>query len=446
MFSLRHRRQTKDASTRPFIQRARGQIGCALLVGALHATCSSAHADARLNAPAELPAPLPSAPPLETVNGAYVAQRLPRIQYQGGAFLRHPRIVTVTFAGDNSDFVSRLEQFGDRITRTPWWHLVAAGYCVGARDCIGDGQPGLAVQANDVLPPQIRAVDISALLERDARAGRFGPLDWNTLILVYLPPGVNLSDAFARYCGAGPHGFHRALRFDGRSVPYAVIPRCDDEAATTTTASHELLEATTNPDNPHRGFAFVRSEANLGFTAAGLEPVDACGLISRGDVQANARQTNARETEAHRTIAHRTNAHRTMESGFVVQRAWSNIAASRGHDPCVPAATLRPYVALVPAQGAVPLRNAGEHATISLVAAADRPVAEWRVTAIDLASVQGGEPCVEVALDRTQVHPGETVRLTMTRLDQPTQRLCVVGLVSTLDGYSYMWPLAVGQP
>ena len=236
----------------------------------------------------------------------------------------------------------------------------------------------------------------------------------------------------ARYCGAGPRGFHRALRFDGKSVPYAVIPRCDDEAATTTTASHELLEATTNPDNPHRGFAFVRSEASLGFTAAGLEPVDACGLISIG----NARQPNIRQS----------NARQTIESGFVVQRAWSNSAASGGHDPCVPAPALRPYVALVPAQGAVPLRNAGEHATISLVAAADRAVTEWRVTAIDLASAQGGEPCVDVALDRSQVHPGETAKLTITRLDRPTQPLCVVGVVSTLDGYSYMWPLSVGQP
>lgn len=381
------------------------------------AACGTAHVASVL-----LASPVAVArPPLpEMINGAFLAQHLPRIQYQGGPFLRYPRIVTVTFAGDSTQFASRLEQFGNSITRTNWWRAVVAGYCVNERDCIGDGQPGTAVRLSDVLPAQIRAVDISALLKGAARAGHLGTLDANSLLLVYLPPGVNLSDAFARYCGNGPHGFHRALRFDGKSVPYAVIPRCDDEAATTATASHELLEATTNPDNPKRGFAFLQSATNLGFTAAGVEPVDACGLIAR-------------------------DAPRTSDSGFVVQRAWSNRAASIGGNPCVPVAAERPYVALVPSAGVIPLTKPGEQANVSLVAASDRPVQAWRVTAIDLWASQGGEPCVALALDQAVVVPGQSVQLSITRLVPRTQRLCMVGIVSSLDGYSTMWPLAVGQ-
>ena len=402
--------------SRSFSQWICQQIDRTALWCAVLAVCGMGHADAQLSVPSRQSETAPA-----VVNGAYLAQHLPRIHYHGGPFLRHPRIVTVTFAADRPDAVTLLERFGNAVTRTLWWRLVVAGYCATEGDCIGDGLPGLAVRVNDALSTEIRAVDISALLKRDARAGRFGTLDSNSLLLVYLPPGVNLSDAFARYCGAGPRGFHRALRLDGKSVPYAVIPRCGDLSETTTTASHELLEATANPDNPHRGFAFAQSSANLGFTSAGVEPVDACGLIS-GDF----RQTN--------------------ESGFIVQRAWSNVAASMGHDPCVPATAHLPFVALVPMQAAVPLVNAGDHALITLVAAADRPVGEWSVSAIDLSASQGGEPCTTVALDRTTIAPGHTASLSITRLVPRTTHVCVVGIVSKLDGRAYLWPLAVGQP
>jgi hypothetical protein len=49
------------------------------------------------------------------------------------------------------------------------------------------------------------------------------------------------------------------------------------------------------------------------------------------------------------------NDHRTLESGFVVQRAWSNRSASLGRDPCVPAQAGQSYIALVPRQATVRL-------------------------------------------------------------------------------------------
>ena len=108
-----------------------------------------------------------------TANTDLIAQRLPRIEYRGGPFLRHLRIVTITFAADDAGVVTRLEQFGNTITRTSWWRAVTDGYCAKAGDCIGEGRPGVSVRLAYTLSSQVHAVEISALLRREAR-----PVAW----------------------------------------------------------------------------------------------------------------------------------------------------------------------------------------------------------------------------------------------------------------------------
>ncbi len=351
-------------------------------------------------------------------NADLIAQRLPRVVYRGGPFLRHLRIVTITFSADDAGVVARLEQFGNTIARSPWWRAVTEGYCAKEGDCIGEGQPGLSVRLTEALPAQVHAVEISALLRREARAGRLGAIDANTVLLAYLPTGVSLKDAFIpSYCGDGPRAYHKALRFDDKAAGYAVIPRCGDEAALTGSASHELLELATNPDTTRRGFAFVQASGNLGFTAAGIEAMDPCGLI-------------AREKEV-------------VESGFVVRRAWSNRAAAQGHDPCVPTPTDRPYRALVPRMSTASLARVGDSVTINLDAASSQPVAEWAVSAFDLTGAQEREQYVDVTLDKTTVTAGQTATLTITLRKPPPGRLSVVGIVSTMGEHSDMWPVAV---
>lgn len=372
--------------------------------------------------------PLVSSPHVEepsttiASNRELLAHRFPHIVYLGGPFIRYPRIVTITFSGDDANIVSRLEQFGNTITRTSWWRTVVEGYCAKGEDCIGEGQPGLSVRLDETFPAEVHGVAVSALLRRHAQAGRLGSLDPNTVLLAYLPKGVNLTDAFAaRYCGEGPRAFHRALRFDKLTIGFAVIPRCGDEAALTGTASHEILEVTTNPDTAWPGFAFVRGSDNLGFTAAGVEPVDPCGLLTRGS-------------------------HQALESSFVVQRAWSNRAASLGHDPCVPASTERPYLALVPQEPTVRVKKEGDSVMITLTAAADRPVPPWTVSVVDLIGLQERDQYVEASIDKTLVTPGDTARLTLTLRKRHPKHLCIVGLVSMMDADSYLWPVAVVMP
>jgi hypothetical protein len=351
-------------------------------------------------------------------NGAFVAARLPRVAYLGGPFVRRPRIVSITFTGDDPGVVAAVERFGATIARTTWWRTVVDGYCASESDCVGEAQSAIAVRLDETLPGEVHAVEVSALLRREARAGRFGRLDSELILLVYLPRGVTLRDALVdRYCGSGPRAFHRALRLDEKSIGYAVLPRCADESALTATASHELLETTLSVDPARPGFAIRPEPLAHGFTAAGHGAMDPCGFITNDTV--------------------------LRAGAFAVRRAWSNRAASEGRDPCAPRSADRPYVALVPGQPAVRLRHDGDTATIPLQAAADRPVGKWSVSAVDLTGAQELARYVDVALDKTEVTPGATATLTLTRRRAHRTHMSVVGIVSTVDSSSFLWPLAV---
>jgi hypothetical protein len=364
----------------------------------------------------------PRAPAGDTAAGrSLIGARLPRVTHVGGPFLRRPEVTTVTFAGDEATRVSRLEAFGEAIVRSPWWHDVTAGYCLGSEDCIAPGRAGSTVRLARRLPARVRDVDVELVLAEEARGGALSGLGAEALVLAYLPRGVVLSDAFhARYCAGGPRAFHRMLRADGVALAYAVIPRCGDEAETTATASHEMLEAATNPDPNRPGFRLDAAPRFVAFRANGSEPADPCTLLNR-------------------------DRHRHDEGGFRVQRAWSNRQADRGGDPCVPSVAERPYLALIPRQPVVRLPSEGATASIVVDAAADRAVAGWSVSAVDLTGEQEGRPYVDARLDRQRVASGDTAVLTLRLLRLHHRQQTIVGLVSRAGAHEHLWPLAVSM-
>jgi hypothetical protein len=346
-----------------------------------------------------------------------ISDRLPRVAYQGGPFLRSPRIVTVTFEGDDPKVVEHLEALGAMIGQSDWWRDVSSGYCLGENDCIREGRADESLRLSRRLPAKVRDVDIEALLEEEAKTGALADLDADALVLVYLPCGVVMSDAYIGYCDGGPRAFHRMLRAGAASFPFAVIPRCGDEEETTATASHEILEAVTNPDPSAPGF---RLESEAAFTAAGAEPVDVCTLLN-------------------------LDRHRTDESGFRLQRAWSNQEAGRGRDPCVPSVPGRSYAALVPRAPAVPLSSVGATSSLRLDAASDGSLSSWRVRAIDLTGEQEGMRYVEAQLDKSQVSAGDVVVLTLRVVRLHPRQRTIVGLLSRAGEHEHLWPLAVNM-
>jgi hypothetical protein len=350
-----------------------------------------------------------------------IAERLPRVVHRGGPFLRRPEITTVTFAGDDAKVVARLEAFGERMVRSAWWRDVTDGYCAGADDCIGAARAGRPVRLERRLPGQVRDVDIEALLGEEAQAGALTGLGADALVLAYLPPGVVLTDAFhPRYCDGGPRAFHR-LAWAGRvSFAFAVIPRCGDEAETTATASHEVLEAATNPDPNRPGFRLDAAPRYVAFRTHGSEPADPCGLLN-------------------------LDRHRHDEGGFRMQRGWSNRQADRGGDPCAPSVAERPYLALIPRQPVVRLPSEGATASVVVDAAADRVVAGWSVSVIDLTGEQEGGRYVDARLDRERVSSGDTAVLTLRVARLHPRQVTTVGLLSRLGTHTHLWPIAVSM-
>jgi hypothetical protein len=94
------------------------------------------------------------------------------------------------------------------------------------------------------------------------RKGALPAADANTVYLIHFPPGVSIDLGGSGSCQAGGFcGYHNTLRSGRTHLRYAVIPDmsagsgCDTGcggstpfAAVTSVASHELVEAITDPD------------------------------------------------------------------------------------------------------------------------------------------------------------------------------------------------------
>ena len=397
----------------------RGLLAAALLCGA----CRGKD-DARPSGVPEAGAPAVDptgrswkTPPTEDGGGGLVARRLPRVKDLGGRILSNPRIATITFAADDPGAVARLEQFGDTITRGTWWKAVVDAYCPAPERCVGDGRRGAHVHLADVLAPEIAESDVTAILEREVTSGRLA-IDDDVILMTYLPRGVVLRGAAGTYCAGGPRGVHRSILAGGAQVPFAIIPRCGDDAEVTGSASHELLEATTSPEPAQRGFAFERDPDALGFFGSGVEPVDPCGLLTM-------------------------DGHWTTADGFAVQRAWSNRAAARGDAWIVAERGDRPYVAAVPERAVVRLTKDAPQAKVVVEGAADRPVPRWSLSAFDLTGYQRRAACVEATVERATIGVGEKVTVSLTLAKDVAFEACTVGLVSSFGVVAQMWPLAI---
>ena len=126
-------------------------------------------------------------------------------------------------------------------------------------------------------------------------------------------------------------------------MPYAVIARCAQAGLTlaqvlTTTVSHELFEAATDP-LPGANSAYTGvDDDHLVYGVAQPGPRSAtCATSSRG---ANYTPTGY---------------------AFMVERMWSNAAAASGRDPCqpeLPGEIVRPGDPAALRPGRVPLRRA----------------------------------------------------------------------------------------
>jgi hypothetical protein len=321
----------------------------------------------------------------------------PPVTYQGGPLMTAPNIITITFPGDT--LATQLATFGASLTQSSYWDSISAGYCNGAT-CIGNGPTGTAVALTTA----------PAASYTDSTQG--GPSTIQTFIAGLISTSISLDGSAS--CQSFD-GYHGSMMVGSQEVVYAIIPECAAPQMTpainllqntTITASHEAIEAASDPSDTQTAFYLdFGNQSTFGWDdVQGGEIADLCVdpfLLGQDE---------------------------TTENGFTVQRIWSVTNASAGKNPCVPIPAGEVYFNVFSTVNAVIL-SVGESATIEIDALADGPMGSWTVLPQDWTQSTTNTPYVIFSIDgvattdagtQTQVQSGDRLHLKVTMVADPT--------------------------
>ncbi len=350
-------------------------------------------------------------------------ERFPTVDYLGGALLTSMKVVTVTFASDSAQTITQLQTFGDTIGQTPWWTATTSEYCVMPKGspCIGPATSGGHVVLQEAAPTNLVDTEdgnnssLAAFIQDHVTSGLFPRPDDQTIFVLYFPSTTTISFQGMKSCANfGAYHFSTPIMPSGGSkaveTAYAVEPRCGDMSYTTFAASHELIEAATDA-HPRLDNGYLMQD--FGWLYFGGEVGDLC------DLPWDFLSMN--------------------QSGFNVQRGWSNKSARSGHDPCVPQAPGEVYFNVAPQAGMQRAQLAvGQSVTFDLEAYADGSTADWKLSAEDVSDRTGGNKTLAFAFDKTSVHAGQTVKLTLKLTQQPAQGFASY-VIHSQSGAGHHW-------
>lgn len=180
-----------------------------------------------------------------------------QLTYRGGPLLDSVRVFTIFWGqvwqtAPNSDLASQLKQFFKFVLGSALIDQLAE-YSVPGQ-AIGHGSfLGTATITQPALSHSVTDAAIQATLQQEIQNNPSVPKpDANTLYFIYLPPGTAVVQGASRSCQAFC-GYHDSF---GSGIYYAVMPfpNCagclggmTDLDALTSTSSHELCEAITDP-------------------------------------------------------------------------------------------------------------------------------------------------------------------------------------------------------
>jgi hypothetical protein len=186
-----------------------------------------------------------------------VAQAVPQLTYRGGPLLAVAQVFTIFWGSGwqqlpQSDFVRRINQFFDFILTSPLLDQLAE-YSVPGQQ-IGHGtRIGTATLITHDPGNSVQDSAIQEMLQQEISAGTVLPAPTlNSLYFVMLPPGVQVIQEGSASCQAFC-GYHEAIN---SNIFYAVMPYPGCSGCTgglavfdalTSTTSHELCEAITDP-------------------------------------------------------------------------------------------------------------------------------------------------------------------------------------------------------
>jgi hypothetical protein len=263
--------------------------------------------------------------------------------------------------------------------------------------------------------------------------------DANTVYAIFYPTGTVVTLDMDTSCNDFG-GYHSSVPYNTSNVSYAVVPRCASFGsltginAVTGPASHEIMEASTDP-YPSANQAYLSVDDNhfiWELVLGGGEIGDMCAQFP-------------------------TSFYTPVDIGFAVQRGWSDIAAGQGHDPCVPSDGTVYFNSMPVLTDTVTLGGGqlttkginiavGQSATVEVdlfsSAATEGP---WTVSATDAVQLQGGQPTMNMTWDRTTGVNGEKLHLTINVLSMSQYGADAFIINSTLGSRKNIWIGLVGN-
>jgi hypothetical protein len=332
---------------------------------------------------------------------------LPQVVGFGGTTLHHPTFISVTFPSDT--LADQLEDFTASVGCTDYWHAITADYAVG------EAVAGPPVAVTEKAPTTIDDNQIAAWLvaKIDSKDPQFPRPATDTVYALWYPESTTITLEGAQSC-SGFGGYHNGTQLaDGTPVSYAVVPRCPQQGGgtvmdgLTTAASHEFIEACTDPQ-PMTAPAFAAPDSNHSgwLFAEASEVGDMCEFDQSAYYQ-------------------------PPGYPWYVQKIFSNSAAWAGTNPCVPADSPSYFYAAaqvpdmesldlvgdgMPVPTAVVTLAVGATVTVPVLLVGSADVTSMQLQAFDLNQFTGQPSVLTLTLSPDTGAPGQTVQLTITKM------------------------------
>jgi hypothetical protein len=363
-----------------------------------------------------------------------VPTNMPSVVDGNGPVLSSATFQAVTFA--DYDLTTDVDAFVGTVGSTPYWRAAVAEY--------GVGPPTIAAPAHIATgaPPQLDDSAIQAWLASELTSGAdLAPPSPGSVYVLFYPSATTIYFDGQESCFT-IGGYHSSTIVAGTTIVYAVVPECASQdqdrtvlQATTSAASHEMIEAVTDP------LALTGTPAYSGVDPGHLYDQI---LLGGGEIADLCAQWPASFF---------------VPGGFpyMVQRVWSNASAAAGLDPCQPELPGETYFNAVPTLtdsvhivngsltaatlGASIAPGASKVVDVQLYSEAD--IGPWTVQAV---GVPAGSANLSFSWDRTTGTNGETLHLTITvNAVDPNYGGEPFLIESQLDAATNYWLGYVGQ-
>jgi hypothetical protein len=281
-------------------------------------------------------------------------------------------LVTITWAG--YEFQDRVEQFGDFVVASKWLTATGAEYGVGH---------GTHARARiyEKAPATLDDAKVFDMITQWISAGRIPAPDGQTLYVLYVPAStwdfIGPSDQGCVRFG----GYHSRGSASNQPYSYAVVLDCRGALdGVTTVASHEVIEAATDPGLS--SFSLRPDFFDPWTLARFQEAADMC-----------------------------ENAKAATEGGYHLARSWSNAAAKAGMEPCVPDTPFDVYFNVSVDPATIQAASPGDTLTFTLTGWSASETDPWVVVPVpgDLSELSLG-----ISLDTSTLQNGQKATLNVT--------------------------------